>query len=496
MSDLANGVGRRALVIGAQTGGLRGAERDAEAMGGWLQARGYAVDLRTAGDATRAGMLEGWDRLIRDSRWGDAAVVYFAGHGGLATGRRGEGGPTEVGFVVPTDAAGSGFPGISEWEIALRLAALTARTPHVVAIHDCCHGEAVARGEGGVAVARTLARRVACDVAGHLRALAAGGALIDTLQPRGNPLAVRLAAARREQLAWERPDAHGVVRGAFTSALLAVLDELGAAAATWAWLIHAVRARLGDVQRPELQGPAQRVVFSRATVAEPDLAVVSRARGGVVVAAGRASGVAVGDRLAVGRVDALAGFAPLAEATVTDVGAFAATLARAPAGATAARIAGIGDRAARLRGLRGDGLAPDAITVAGAAVTNRSDRVLYAHVFAVAGGDVVRLTELASSGLAIAPGASAELPGGDGLGERFVIATTAPVDLGLLASPPPAAPADTRTALPPAERLAVAIAATDRDAVPPAPSPARAPGFVVVAVAVADAVAAPPEVSP
>lgn len=72
---------RRALVVGSQIEGLRGVHNDVTAMVDVLTVRGFAIDQRTGDAASRAGILDGYDRLIEASSDGDAAVVYYSGHG-------------------------------------------------------------------------------------------------------------------------------------------------------------------------------------------------------------------------------------------------------------------------------------------------------------------------------------------------------------------------------------------------------------------------------
>ena len=69
---------RHALVLGSQIEGLRGVDNDTRRMAAMLDARGFAVDLRVGADATRAGMLAGYDQLIqrnmaRLARWSETA---------------------------------------------------------------------------------------------------------------------------------------------------------------------------------------------------------------------------------------------------------------------------------------------------------------------------------------------------------------------------------------------------------------------------------------
>ena len=59
-----DGVTRRALLIGSQTYGLRGCNADVALMREVLAARDFEVDVRVDGDATRAGVLDGFEQAL------------------------------------------------------------------------------------------------------------------------------------------------------------------------------------------------------------------------------------------------------------------------------------------------------------------------------------------------------------------------------------------------------------------------------------------------
>src|SRR6476661_6469992 len=75
---------RRAVLVGAQTGGLLGVGTDLDAMSAMLSGRGFQVRRAEGETATRDGILAAYRGLIEDTAAGDAAVVYFSMHGGIA----------------------------------------------------------------------------------------------------------------------------------------------------------------------------------------------------------------------------------------------------------------------------------------------------------------------------------------------------------------------------------------------------------------------------
>ena len=67
----------------------------------------YEVELLQGPGATRAGILAGYRRLIERAEPGDAVVVYFSGHGGMAIDPEVPAGarvlPRRFQFIAPTD---------------------------------------------------------------------------------------------------------------------------------------------------------------------------------------------------------------------------------------------------------------------------------------------------------------------------------------------------------------------------------------------------------
>src|SRR5262245_47116853 len=122
---------QHALVLGSQIEGLRGVDNDTRRMAAMLDARGFAVDLRVGGAATRAGMLAGYDHLIAALSSDDAAVIYYCGHGYHATV------PEEARSwqcIAPTDLRAStdtDWRGITSWELSIKQSQLTAKTRNV-----------------------------------------------------------------------------------------------------------------------------------------------------------------------------------------------------------------------------------------------------------------------------------------------------------------------------------------------------------------------------
>jgi hypothetical protein len=257
---------RTALLIGSQTHGLTGVRNDVEMMADVLAGRGYTAVRCVGEQATRAGILDAYERLICDARPDDAVVVYYSGHGGLAMAppRHGARSPT-LQFIVPTDyagSAGSDFRGITSPELSVLLVRLVNATRNVTVIVDACHAAHLSRDDE--LSVKALYSPVYLDVAEQLDRLRQRGLDLGVLDVLGNQGAVRVVACGREQSAFEYTNADGHRIGLFTESLGRALTEVGDRSVSWAALLPRIRARVrAEVpwQRPEAEGPADRLLF-------------------------------------------------------------------------------------------------------------------------------------------------------------------------------------------------------------------------------------------
>jgi hypothetical protein len=335
---------RRALVLGSQIEGLHGVDNDTRRMAAMLDTRGFEIDLRVGAEATRAGILAGYDQLIVASGPDDAAVVYYCGHGYHAVVAE-EGRPWQC--IVPTDlreGSVTDWRGITAWELSIKQQQLTAKTHNVTVILDCCHSAQLSRSDGAGATPRALPHPVHIGFEHHLAALRVSyAASFDAVDPVGNPHAVRLVACGRSESAFEYPDAAGDYHGVFTDVLIDVLEEIGTAPVSWSVIIGAIRARVlrrFPRQRPDIEGPARREPFSlvecdvERSVAVTAVTAVTAASEHFRLSVGHLTGAAVGDVYGVVPVDAAVhdDARPLAELEIVEV--FAAT-------ANARRTAGV-----------------------------------------------------------------------------------------------------------------------------------------------------------
>lgn len=258
---------QRALLIGSQTHGLEGVEADVGRMGEALARQGFTTITPCTGKAAdREGILGAYARLIDETQWLDAVCLYYSGHGGRLDNRFAVG-PRVLQYLVPTDHQQGSFRGVMSFELSALLAKLTAKTPNVTVIFDCCHAGQMTRGgrAGAPGPSKLRAKAWTDDVSAalveELLARAREGAV--PLDPESNPLAVRLLATEPHEFAFEEK-AEGYVGGVFTRALLAVLAQRGQRKSSSGSLMQQVRELVMQRttgQRPDVEGPGRRLLF-------------------------------------------------------------------------------------------------------------------------------------------------------------------------------------------------------------------------------------------
>jgi len=274
---------RKALLIGAQTNGLIGVLNDVAAMQQALEPRGFQIETLTGANAGRGGILDAYHKMITDARSDDVFVVYYSGHGGLFPPPADEptrpGAPTQpdLQFIVPNDYADSAagdFRGITSIELSVLLAQLTAVAPNATVILDCCHSAHMSRGALRV---RSLLRETThphinyYSVQQHIADLIGGNHLdlAARIKPESNPRAVRVVACAPAQSAWEGTNPDGVEMGLFTDALTRALRATEGVRVNWSTLLDMVRREVqvfAPTQRPEAEGPSERMPFAVETV--------------------------------------------------------------------------------------------------------------------------------------------------------------------------------------------------------------------------------------
>lgn len=326
---------KRGLLIGCQTGDLRGVHADVELMARTLGSFGFVPTSLVAERATRRGIINAYRTLVAGTSAGDAVVVYYSGHGGMIRNPRPAGdysSPGRLQFLCPTDIGapddGSGFNGLLADELSELQWQLSERTANVTTIIDSCHAARMARD--GTQVPKADPR---AGAGGWNAALQAWRALGRTPSRAGraesNPSVVRLVACAPDASAYEvRLPGFDCPHGLLTATLTRLLSRPGSTRMTWRSLIGLLRPAVMDVepsQRPEIEGPADRRLFeSTERQATGVLPVLLEQRSAVLESAAL-FGVGVGDTYAVVPADGSVG-APLTTAVVERIVAGRAVL--------------------------------------------------------------------------------------------------------------------------------------------------------------------------
>lgn len=307
-----------------------------------LAIHGFEIRRCAGREATREGILEAYERLIRASGEGDAAVVYYSGHGGIALAPVGGRSPARRHrFLVPVDldhSTDDDFRGVLDEELSALQARLTARTRNVTVILDCCHAARLSRDPG--LRFRALARSWTTGVAAHLERLRRLGRPEATVDVESNPHALRLVATGPNLPAYEHTGADGRTVGIFTEGLYWLLVEAGGRAVPWDPLLRRLRehvlSRAHD-QRCEIEGPRERLLFRAEATSRTGVLSFFLDGDRPSLDGGRVLGVAPGDVYAVLPLEATAADPRrrLATATVTAVETAVSRVALDPPGAGA-----------------------------------------------------------------------------------------------------------------------------------------------------------------
>lgn len=220
---------------------LSGCVNDIEAVKELLRAisadAGFHLDLRMLrnSDATRAAIIEEFrDHLAKATR-DDAALFYYSGHGSQETA------PPEHWHLEPDrlnetlvcyDSRDEGGWDLADKELAVLIAEIAAREPHVLCVLDCCHSGSGTRAiiDNGIAVRRAPTDRRERPFETFLEGTFAARRIVHSrssdsgweVPPAGRH--ILLAACRSSETAKEVME-NGTPSGAFSASLLAVLRQ-------------------------------------------------------------------------------------------------------------------------------------------------------------------------------------------------------------------------------------------------------------------------------
>ena len=321
-----------ALIIGSQTFGLYGVNRDATAVDALLTPLGFETTVCVDEKARRQEILDAYEELIDHSQEGDAAVVFYSGHGALAVNPSyeemrdaGQAPLRYYQFIVPFDmkeTTADDFRGITNIELSLLLARLTEKTKNVTVVLDCCHSARMSRDVG--MTPKALPKPWLLGVQKHLTQLVSENDDLDLLDVESNPYAVRLVASSVSQSAFEYTNKFGERRGLLAESFQLAMEEAEGLDVSW----HSLGTRIREwvlkrqpSQRPEVEGPADRLLFELETVDLTGVLPVIFHEDEPILQGGRLMGVNIGDKYAIASqgVEKATSENTIAEATVSEV---------------------------------------------------------------------------------------------------------------------------------------------------------------------------------
>jgi hypothetical protein len=254
---------KRALLIGCQTGVLRGVHADVELMADLLESIGFDATKIVGSAATRDGIRDAYRGLIQDTAADDAAVVYYSGHGARFRNPAAEQNPADpewVQYLCPTDIddVGGGFRGLLAEEVSQLQWDLTNKTDNVTTILDCCHSARMSRDATALPKARERAGAFSWAAVRTAWQAVRDSASDDGPHVDSNLSAVRVVACAPDESAYElETTCFGGPGGALTSTLVRLLRQPGSPGLTWHQLIGLLRPAVLDTvpgQRPEVEG--------------------------------------------------------------------------------------------------------------------------------------------------------------------------------------------------------------------------------------------------
>jgi hypothetical protein len=130
---------KKALIVGINYAGtdhaLRGCINDARNMQFMLEGRGYTVELMLEEAATAANMIAGMERLVADTRRGDAILFHFSGHGSQLPSRHEKDGFEEI--LCPIDL--NWLDKVITDDTLRSIFSKSPRGVNTTLVLDCCH---------------------------------------------------------------------------------------------------------------------------------------------------------------------------------------------------------------------------------------------------------------------------------------------------------------------------------------------------------------------
>ncbi|RYY89553.1 MAG: DUF4384 domain-containing protein [Chitinophagaceae bacterium] len=309
---------QRALVIGIDTyqppdgvtpsndGGridfsnLDGCKNDAIAMKQLISMYGFsAANTRELYDrsATRDSILYQLNDLLADSKKGDIAFIYYAGHGSqMRNTKNGEPDQRDE-SMVPSNTWEKGVSDIRDKELAAIFNRFIDKGVKLTVIYDCCHSGSMSRGPRYTATKPRYIAASNFDVGDGVRP--------EAPERRTTSGFLMISAAQDNEFAQELVDNNGQPHGAFTVSLLQAIQQnsIDVPVSTLFQSVRTILKSNGMKQEPVLAATDERrrqnLFGVPATKLVDEVLVAGRVgdNGKVRLQAGMALGIGVGNEL-------------------------------------------------------------------------------------------------------------------------------------------------------------------------------------------------------
>lgn len=203
--------------------------------------------------ATRKNILAEINRLLNESKKGDIAFIFYAGHGSQMKNSQSSEQDKLDESIVPADAWKEGVEDIRDKTMATLINKFIDKGILLTTIFDCCHSGSLGRGFNDVPPKFRYIKVSNQD------AMDASAPPVPELRQEG--LYLSISASQENEPAQEQQDDHNIPHGAFTVALLKAMNQQSVDASV-SNLFNATRAILksnGKKQEPVLAGSSQRL---------------------------------------------------------------------------------------------------------------------------------------------------------------------------------------------------------------------------------------------
>jgi hypothetical protein len=211
------------------------------------------IDTLFDGFATRENILKEINNLLTQSKAGDIAFIYYAGHGSQVHNSLSDEFDKKDETIVPADIWKEGIEDIRDKELGKLFNSFIDNGIKLTVILDCCHSGSMSRGF----TAQTSTFRFIADANYDSK----DASLFAAPESRPGNNFLILSASQDAEPAEEQKDDNNVQHGAFTVALTDALNQLSvnASAENIFTSLRAILKSNGKNQEPVMAGTKERI---------------------------------------------------------------------------------------------------------------------------------------------------------------------------------------------------------------------------------------------